>query len=206
MSQFFYIHPDTPQQRLLKQSVAIIEKGGVIVYPTDSGYALGCAIGNKSAMDKIIQIRQLGKDHNFTLMCKDLTELSVFARVENNAFRLIRNHSPGPYTFILKGTKEVPKRLLNPKRKTIGLRVPDNRIALALLEELGAPLMSVSLIFPDDDTAESDPELIRDRLERQVDLIINGGILPEQLTSIIDFSEGDVNILRHGIGNTEAFE
>lgn len=206
MSQFFYIHPDTPQQRLLKQSVAIIEKGGVIVYPSDSGYALGCAIGNKSAMDKIIQIRQLGKDHNFTLMCKDLTELSVFARVENNAFRLIRNHSPGPYTFILKGTKEVPKRLLNPKRKTIGLRVPDNRIALALLEELGAPLMSVSLIFPDDEVAESDPELIRDRLERQVDLIINGGILPEQLTSIIDFSEGDVKVLRHGIGNTEAFE
>lgn len=206
MSQFFYVHPDNPQQRLMKQAAALIKQGGVVIYPTDSGYAIGCHIGDKAALERICRIRQLDKNHHFTLMCRDLSELSEYARVGNQAFRLLRNNTPGPYTFIFRGTKEVPRRLLNPKRKTIGIRIPDNRIALDMLEALGEPLMSSSLILPGNDYTESDPEQIRDVLEQQVDLIVNGGFLGEQPTTVIDLSEDEPEILRYGAGDTSPFE
>ncbi|WP_341206749.1 L-threonylcarbamoyladenylate synthase [uncultured Psychrosphaera sp.] len=206
MSQFFHIHPDNPQGRLISQAAAIVKNGGVVVYPTDSGYAIGCAIGDKKAMDRIIAIRNVDKNHNFTLVCRDLSEIATFARVDNAAFRAIRAATPGPYTFIFKGTKEVPKRVLNDKRKTIGIRVPNNKIALDLLMELGEPLMSSSLLLPGDEFAESDPDEIRQRLEKQVDLVIHGGYLGEKPTSVIDFSEGEPNILRYGEGDTSQFE
>lgn len=205
MSQFFYVHPDNPQHRLLKQAVELIHQGAVIVYPTDSGYAIGCQMEDKQALEQICRIRGIGKDHNFTLMCRDMSELSIYARVENQAFRQIKHNTPGPYTFILKATKEVPKRLQNPKRKTIGIRVPDNAIALQLLEELGEPLMSTTLILPGEDMAESDPDEIRDKLEKQVGLIIHGGYLGEQPTSVIDLSEGEAMIVREGSGDTSEF-
>ena len=206
MSQFFYVHPDNPQARLIKQAVEIIHNSGVVVYPTDSGYALGCQIGDKKALERICQIRGIDMDHDFALVCRDLSELSEYAKVDNVAFRLMKNNTPGPYTFIFKGTKEVPKRLLNPKKKTIGIRIPDNIIAQALLEELNEPLISTTLIMPDQDMAEYDPEHIRDILEKHVDVILNGGYLGEKPTTVIDFSEGDVNILREGEGNAEPFK
>ena len=205
MSQFFHIHPDTPQQRLLKQAVQIIQQGGVVIYPTDSGYALGCHVGDKSAMARILQIRQVSGDHHFTLMCRDLSELSVYAKVENSAFRLIKNNTPGAYTFILRGTKEVPKRLLNEKKKTIGLRIPENKIALALLAELGEPLLSTSLILPGEEFAESDPEDMRARLEKQVDLIMHGGVIGEAPTTVIDYSDDEPVVLREGRGDPTPF-
>jgi len=206
MSQFFYVHPDNPQGRLMKQAAEIIRKGGVIVYPTDSGYALGCHIGDKKALDKICRIRDIDKDHNFTLVCKDLSELSEYTRVDNSAFRLLKNNTPGPYTFIFKASKEVPKRLLNPKKRTIGIRVPDNAIVHGLLEALAEPIMSTTLIMPGEQMAEYDPEHIRDMLEHQVDLIINGGHLGEHPTTVIDFSEGDAVIIRVGEGDPSPFE
>jgi tRNA threonylcarbamoyl adenosine modification protein (Sua5/YciO/YrdC/YwlC family) len=175
MSQFFQIHPDNPQQRLIDKAVEIINGGGVIVYPTDSGYALGCHLGDKTAMERIRAIRQVDDKHNFTLVCRDLSELALYAKVDNTAYRLIKNHTPGPYTFILKATKEVPQRLRNPKRKTIGLRVPENHIAMALLGTLGEPLMSSTLILPEDDMPLTDPYDIRDTLEHSLDLVIDGG-------------------------------
>jgi tRNA threonylcarbamoyl adenosine modification protein (Sua5/YciO/YrdC/YwlC family) len=206
MSQFFYIHPDNPQVRLIKQTCELINQGEVVVYPTDSGYAIGCQMENKKALEQICQIRDIPKDHNFTLMCRDMSELSLYARVDNTAFRQIKNNTPGPYTFILKATKEVPKRLQNPKRKTIGIRVPDNAIALAILEELGEPLMSTTLILPNADVAESDPDEIRDKLERRLGLIIHGGYLGEQATTVIDMSEGETSIIRYGSGDPTPFE
>lgn len=205
MSQFFYVHPDNPQQRLLKQAVELIRQGAVIVYPTDSGYAIGCQMEDKQALDQICRIREIGKDHNFTLMCRDMSELSLYARVDNQAFRQIKHNTPGPYTFILKATKEVPKRLQNPKRKTIGIRVPDNAIALQLLEALGEPLMSTTLMLPGEEMAESDPDEIRDKLEKQVGLIIHGGYLGEQPTSVVDLCEGEAIIVREGSGDTREF-
>lgn len=206
MSQFFYVHPENPQARLINQAVAIIRNGGVVIYPTDSGYALGCQLENKQALDRICRIRKIDDKHNFTLLCRDLSELSLYARVDNVAFRLLRNNTPGPYTFIFKGTKEVPRRLMNSKRKTIGIRVPDNKIALDLLEALGEPLMSTSLILPGNDTTESDPEDIRDKLEHAVDLIMNGGFLGEQPTTVIDFSDDKPEVLRVGSGDITPFE
>lgn len=206
MSQFFYIHPDNPQVRLIKQTCELINQGAVIVYPTDSGYAIGCQMENKKALDQICQIRDIPKDHNFTLMCRDMSELSIYARVDNTAFRQIKNNTPGPYTFILKATKEVPKRLQNPKRRTIGIRVPNNAIALAILEELGEPLMSTTLILPNADMAETDPDEIRDKLEKRIGLIIHGGFLGEQPTTVIDMSEGDTTIVRLGSGDPSPFE
>ncbi|PKM20786.1 MAG: threonylcarbamoyl-AMP synthase [Gammaproteobacteria bacterium HGW-Gammaproteobacteria-15] len=205
MSQFFHIHPETPQLRLLKQAVQIIRQGGVVIYPTDSGYALGCHVGDKNAMERILQIRQVNVDHNFTLLCRDLSELSVYAKVENSAFRLIKNNTPGAYTFILRGTKEVPKRLLNEKKKTIGLRIPENKIAQALLEELGEPLLSTSLILPGEEFAESDPEQMRARLEKQVDLILHGGVIGEAPTTVIDLSDDEPVLLREGRGDPTPF-
>lgn len=201
MSQFFYVHPDNPQARLISQAAAIIRNGGVVVYPTDSGYAIGCHIGDKGALERICRIRRIDKDHNFTLVCRDLSELSLYTKVDNQAFRLIRNHTPGAYTFILQATKEVPRRLMNPKKKTIGIRVPENNIALALLEALGEPLMSTTLILPHREVAESDPEEIRDCLERQVDLIINGGHLGESPTTVVDLTEGEPTLVREGAGD-----
>ncbi|GAC23853.1 MAG: threonylcarbamoyl-AMP synthase [Alteromonadaceae bacterium] len=205
MSQFFYIHPDNPQARLIKQACELIHNGQVVVYPTDSGYSIGCHMDDKSALEQICRIRQIGKDHNFTLMCRDMSELSEYAQVDNAAFRMIKNNTPGPYTFILKATKEVPKRLQNPKRRTIGIRVPDNAIALALLEELGEPLMSTTLILPNAIVAESDPDEIRDKLEKQVGLIIHGGFLGEQPTTVIDLSDGEPRIIREGSGDVSPF-
>jgi len=206
VSQFFYVHPDNPQSRLMKQAASMIkEEGAVIVYPTDSGYALGCHIGDKKALERICQIRNIDLDHDFALVCRDLSELSEYAKVDNTAFRLMKNNTPGAYTFIFKATKEVPRRLLNPKKKTIGIRIPNNNIAQAMLEELGEPLMSTTLIMPDQDMAEYDPEHIRDILERRVDLIINGGYLGEKPTTVIDFSEGEVEVLRVGEGDPEPF-
>ncbi|MGI9877483.1 L-threonylcarbamoyladenylate synthase [Vibrio chagasii] len=206
MSQFFYVHPDNPQARLINQAVAIVRNGGVVVYPTDSGYALGCQLENKQALERICKIRRIDDKHNFTLLCRDLSELSLYARVDNVAFRLLKAHTPGAYTFIFKATKEVPKRLMNAKRKTIGIRVPDNKIALDLLEAMGEPLMSTSLILPGNETTESDPEEIRDSLEHAVDVILNGGYLGEQPTTVIDFSDDDTVILRRGAGDPAPFE
>ncbi|PMG90451.1 L-threonylcarbamoyladenylate synthase [Vibrio breoganii] len=206
MSQYFYVHPDNPQARLITQAAAIIRNGGVVIYPTDSGYALGCQLENKSALDRVCRIRKIDDKHNFTLLCRDLSELSLYARVDNSAFRLLKNNTPGAYTFIFKGTKEVPRRLMNAKRKTIGIRVPDNKIALDLLEALGEPMMSTTLILPGNEVTESDPEEIRDKLEHAVDLIINGGYLGEQPTTVIDFSEDDPVIARRGVGDTTPFE
>lgn len=206
MSQFFYVHPENPQTRLINQAVAIIRDGGVVIYPTDSGYALGCQLENKQALERICQIRRLDDKHNFTLLCRDLSELSIYARVDNSTFRLLKNNTPGAYTFIFKGTKEVPRRLMNPKRKTIGMRVPDNKIALDLLEALGEPLMSTTLILPGNEMAESDPEAIRDQLEHAVDLIMNGGYLGEQPTTVVDFSDDEIKVVRVGAGDPTPFE
>jgi tRNA threonylcarbamoyl adenosine modification protein (Sua5/YciO/YrdC/YwlC family) len=205
MSQFFYIHPENPQARLIKQACELIHKGTVVVYPTDSGYSIGCHMNDKAALEQVCRVRQIGKDHNFTLMCRDMSELSEYAKVDNTSFRMIKNNTPGPYTFILKATKEVPKRLQNPKRRTIGIRVPDNKIALALLEELGEPLMSSTLILPGALVAESNPDDIRDELEKQVGLIIHGGFLGEQPTTVIDMSENENIIVREGSGDTRPF-
>ncbi|RUO28876.1 threonylcarbamoyl-AMP synthase [Aliidiomarina sedimenti] len=205
MSEYLYIHPQDPQPRLIKQAVEMIRQGAVVIYPTDSGYAIGCQIGDKNSLMQICRIRDIDKDHNFTLMVRDLSELSVYARVDNQAFRLIKNNTPGGYTFILKGTKEVPKRLLNPKRKTIGLRVPANPIAQALLAELNEPLMSTSLILPGNEMAESDPYEIEQRLGNQVGVIIDGGHIGEQPTTVIDMADGDVSVLREGQGDPGPF-
>jgi tRNA threonylcarbamoyl adenosine modification protein (Sua5/YciO/YrdC/YwlC family) len=206
MSQFFYVHPDNPQGRLMKQAADIIKQGGVIVYPTDSGYALGCHLGDKKALERICQIRDIDKNHNFTLVCQDLSQISEYSRIDNTAYRLLKNNTPGPYTFIFKGSKEVPKRLLNPKKKTIGIRVPNNTIAQALLTELAEPIMSTSLIMPGQDMAEYDPEQIRDLLEHQVDLIVNGGYLGQHPTTVIDFSNDSIEIIRLGEGDPSPFQ
>ncbi len=203
MSQFFQIHPDNPQQRLIDKAVEIINGGGVIVYPTDSGYALGCHPGDKAAMERIRSIRQVDTKHNFTLVCRDLSEIALYAKVENSVYRLIKNHTPGPYTFILKATKEVPRRLQNPKRKTIGLRVPDNRIAQALLETLSEPLMSSTLILPGDDMPLTDPYDIRDTLEHSLDLVIDGGYCGFEPTTVVEFTDDVPVVVRRGQGSVD---
>jgi tRNA threonylcarbamoyl adenosine modification protein (Sua5/YciO/YrdC/YwlC family) len=201
MSQYFAIHSVTPQKRLIQRAVEIIDHGGLIVYPTDSCYALGCHIGDKQAMQRIRKIRQVDDKHHFTLVCKDLSELSTYAVVDNSAYRLMKNCTPGPYTFLLKATHEVPRRLQTPKRKTIGLRVPDHPIALQLCEALGQPLMSSTLILPDSDEPLSDPQEIRDLLKNEVDLVIDGGYCGIEATTVIDFVEKSPTILRQGKGD-----
>lgn len=205
MSQFFQIHPETPQKRLIGQAVDIIRRGGVVAYPTDSGYALGCHLGDKSALERVRRIRRLDSNHNFTLVCRDLSELGTYARVDNTAFRLLKLHTPGPYTFILQATGEVPRRLLHPKRKTIGLRVPANAVALALLEELREPLMSVSLILPGEDMPMTDPYDIRDTLQHELDLVIDGGFCGMEPTTVIDLVDEVPVIVRKGLGDWSAF-
>ena len=206
MSQYFEIHPENPQKRLIRQAVDIIRKGGIIVYPTDSGYAIGCHIGDKHSMDKIRQIRQLDKQHNFTLVCRDLTDISTYAQTDNSHYRLLKANTPGAYTFILKATRELPKRLMHPKRKTIGIRIPDNAIAQALLEELDEPLLSSTLILPGEETPMTDPYEIRQVLEHQLDLIIDGGFCGFEATTVIDFEEEVPIVVRKGLGSTEHFE
>ncbi|WP_372881560.1 L-threonylcarbamoyladenylate synthase [Psychromonas sp.] len=206
MSQLFYVHPENPQVRLIKQAVDILKAGGVIIYPTDSGYALGCTMENKRGLEKVCHIRNIDKKHNFTLACRDLSEIATYARVDNQAFRALKSNTPGAYTFIFKSTKDLPKRLMNPTRRTIGIRIPDNVIALALLEALNEPLMTTSLILPGNDSTEFDPEDIRDKLENQVDLILHGGYLGEAPTTVIDFSDDDVVIARVGAGDITPFQ
>lgn len=203
--KFFQIHAQNPQDRLIKQAVDVIRKGGVIIYPTDSSYALGCRLGDKNALERIRRIRQLDDKHNFTLMCRDLSELGVFAKVDTTAFRLLKAYTPGPYTYILNATREVPRMLMHPKRRTIGLRVPGHPIAHALLAELGEPLMSVTLILPDADEPLSDPYEIRDLLEHQVDLIIDGGYGGIEASTVISFVDEEPEILREGCGDPEPF-
>lgn len=206
MSQYFEIHPATPQPRLIKRAVEIVRAGGVIVYPTDSCYALGCHIGDKAAVERIARIRQTDKEHNFTLVCRDLSEIATYARVDNWAFRLLKAHTPGPYTFILPATGEVPRRLQNPKRKTIGIRVPDHPVAQALLEELGKPLMSSTLILPGEDMPMTEPHEIREALERQVDLVIDGGNCGLEPTTVVRIEKGAVELLRQGRGDASVFQ
>ncbi|WP_300494982.1 L-threonylcarbamoyladenylate synthase [uncultured Methylophaga sp.] len=206
MSQYFQIHPDNPQPRLIKQACQIIMSGGLVVYPTDSGYALGCHLGDKGAMDRIRRLRQLDADHNFTLVCRDLSELSVYAKFNNAVFRLIKAHTPGPYTFVLPATKEVPRRLQHPKRKTIGLRIPVNNIALALLEELNEPLMSSTLILPGETMPMTEADEIADQLSKYVDLIIDGGACGSEPTTVVEFINDLPEVVRVGMGDPEPFE
>ncbi|QRN03898.1 threonylcarbamoyl-AMP synthase [Legionella sp. MW5194] len=206
MSQFFAIHPDNPQARLLRKAANLIEEGGILVYPTDSGYALGCRLGNKAALERIRKLRQLDKNHNMTLVCRDLSQLGTYARVSNPIFRLLKAFTPGSYTFILNATHEVPRLMLHPKRKTLGLRVPDNTITLALLEHLDTPIMSTTLILPGANAPLGQPEAIQDLLGNQVDLIIDGGNCGYEPTTVVDLTGDYPVILREGKGDPEPFK
>ena len=201
MGQYFEIHSDNPQSRLIGQTASILRQGGIVIYPTDSCYALGCLVGDKAAMDRIIRLRQLGNRHNFTLICRDLSEISSFARLGNADFRLIKSLTPGAYTFLLKATKDVPRRLQHPKRKTIGLRIPDNNIVSALLESLGEPMLSTSLILPGDELPMNEPESIKERLINEVDLIIDGGNGGISATTVLDLTQEDPLVVREGLGD-----
>lgn len=201
MSQHFEIHAASPQKRLITRAVAVIRAGGVIVYPTDSCYALGCCLGEKAAMERIRRIRRVDASHNFTLVCRDLSELATYARVDNSAFRLLKALTPGPYTFILQAGREVPRRLQNPRRKTIGLRVPRHPITQALLESLGEPLMSSTLLLPGDDLPLTDSREMLERLDSQVDLVIDGGYCGLEPTTVLDLTGDTPNVLRHGRGD-----
>ena len=206
MAQFFQIHPDNPQPRLIKQAVSIIHDGGLVVYPTDSSYALGCHIGDKRAMERIRRIRKVDEDHNFTLVCRDLTEISHYAKIDNRDYRLLKSLTPGPYTFIHKATKQVPRRLMHPKRRTIGIRVPDNAIVSALLEELGEPITSTTMIMPGDEMPLTDPYEMRDLLDHHVDLIIDGGYCGFEPTTVVVMTEEVPEVVRTGKGDAALFE
>lgn len=201
MAQYFHLHPTDPQARLIAQIATAIDGGALAVYPTDSCYAIGCHIGDKRAMDRIRAIRRVDDRHHFTLVCSDLSEIATYARVDNATYRLLKALTPGPYTFLLRATGEVPRRLQNPRRKTIGIRVPDNTIAQALLGRLGQPLMSSTLVLPDMATPLADPEEIRERMSALVDVIVDGGNCGYEPTSVINLS-GDVpEIVRRGKGD-----
>jgi len=205
MTQRFTLHADNPQRRLVQQAVDILRDGGLMVYPTDSCYAFGCQMGARDAVARIERLRQTGRDHNFTLVCRDLSEIATYARVEDWAYRLLRAHTPGPYTFILTATREVPRRLQNPKRRTIGIRVPAHPVPLAIVGALGEPLMSSTLILPDDAIPLNDPEQIHARLRGQVDLLIESGNCSIEPTSVIDLTAGFPRVLREGRGDVAAF-
>ncbi len=205
MKQLLRVHPDNPSARSIRIAVDHLRQGDVIVYPTDSTYALGCNIGNKSALDRIRRIRQLGDRHNFTLVCSDLSSLATYAQVPNSAYRILKAHTPGAYTFILKASPEVPRRLMHPKRKTIGLRVPEHQVAQALLAELGEPVMSTSLILPGDEGPLSDAEEIRDRIGKLVDLIVDGGACGIEPTTMVDLVDGVPDLMRQGKGDSSPF-
>jgi tRNA threonylcarbamoyl adenosine modification protein (Sua5/YciO/YrdC/YwlC family) len=203
VSQFFEVHTHNPQPRLIRQAVQIINDGGLIVYPTDSCYALGCHIGDKFAMERIRRLRQVTAQHNFTLVCRDLSQIAMYARVDNAVYRMLKACTPGPYTFILCATHEVPRRLQQPKRKTIGLRIPDNTIVQALLTELAQPLMSSTLLMPGEKLPLTDPHEMRERLEHQVDLVIDGGFCGIQPTTVIDLVGESPQVMRVGKGDID---
>ena len=200
MSQYFQIHPENPQGRLLERAADILRSGGVLVYPTDSCYALGCRIGDKAAVERIGRIRQIGKDHHFTLVCRDLSEIATYAKVDNSAYRLLRSLTPGPYTFILRATNEVPRRLQSAKRRSIGIRIPDHAIAQGVLDAFGYAVMSSTLLLPGDSMPMTNGAEIRDRLENDVDAVIDGGSCGIEPTTVLDLSDGDVTVLREGKG------
>ena len=204
-SRLIEIHPKDPQPRLIRQTVEIIRSGGIVVYPTDSCYALGCHIGDKAAMERISRIRETDKHHHFTLVCRDLSEIARYARVNNQQYRLLRAHTPGPYTFILQASREVPRRLQHPKRSTIGLRVPDHAVTLAILEELNEPLLSMTLMLPGDETPLSEAWEIRERLEKQVDLVIDAGACDVLPTTVIDLTGEVPELVRLGKGDPARF-
>jgi tRNA threonylcarbamoyl adenosine modification protein (Sua5/YciO/YrdC/YwlC family) len=205
MSQFFTIHPTNPQPRLIKQAADLVRNGAVIAYPTDSCYALGCHLGDKEAVARIRQIRGVDDKHHMTMVCRDLSELARYARVDNVQFRLLKNNTPGSYTFILEATKEVPKRLQHPKRSTIGVRIPDHPVALALLEELGEPLLSSTLLLPNEEFAMNDAEQIRDLLQHQIDLVVDGGAVGLDATTVIDLTKDTPVVVRFGKGDVSPF-
>lgn len=205
MSQFFTVHPDNPNLRLIRQAAAVLRDGGIVVYPTDSCYALGCHLDDKDAVVRIRQIRQLDEHHHLTLMCRDLSEISRYARVDNSKFRLLKANTPGSYTFIFEATKEVPRRLQHPKRSTIGIRIPDHPVALALLEELEEPILSTTLILPDEDWPLNDAEHIRELLEKKVELVIDGGAVGVDFTTVIDLTADTPVLLRLGKGDITPF-
>lgn len=205
MAQFFSIHTQTPHLRLIKQAVAIVRNGGIIVYPTDSCYALGCHLGDKDAMSRIRTIRQVDDHHHFTLVCRDLAEISTYAKVDNSQYRLLKATTPGSYTFILQATREVPRRMQHPKRNTIGLRIPDHPVVLALLAELGEPLLSSTLILPGDEFPLNDAEEIRERLEHQVELVMDAGSCGIDMTTVIDLTTDVPALIRQGKGSLEPF-
>jgi tRNA threonylcarbamoyl adenosine modification protein (Sua5/YciO/YrdC/YwlC family) len=205
MSQFFTIHHGNPNPRLIRQAAEVLRDGGIVVYPTDSCYALGCHLDDKHAVTRIRQIRKLEEHHHLTLMCRDLSEISRYAQVDNAQFRLLKNNTPGSYTFILRATKEVPKRLQHPKRSTIGIRIPDHPVALALLEELGEPITSSTLILPEQADPLNDAEQIRDLLEKQVELVIDGGAVGVDFTTVIDLTGDTPMLLRRGKGDVAPF-
>ncbi len=203
MAQYFKIHPENPQKRLLDQAVLILNNGGVIAYPTDSCYALGCILDHPVALQRIMRIRDLPGAHLFTIICADLSGLGSLARIDNTAFRLIKHLTPGPYTFILKASRDVPRRLQNSRRKSIGLRVPDNAICQGLLRSLGEPMLSTSLILPGHEYPEQDPEKIYEELGKMIDLVIDGGMIGSELTTVIDLSEGNTELVRQGKGEVD---
>jgi len=205
MAQFFQIHPDNPQNRLINQAVDIVHGGGIIVYPTDSSYALGCHIGDKSALQRMRRIRRVDDTHDFTLACRDLSEIATYAKIDNNQYRILKAYTPGAYTFINKATKQVPKRLLHDKKKTIGIRIPDNKIALALLEALGEPMLTSTLLLPGDEYPLTDPYEMKDLIGQDVDLIIDGGYCGMEETSMINLEEDTPEILRVGLGDVSNF-
>lgn len=200
MSQFLAVHPEHPQPRLVKRAAEILARGGVIAYPTDSTYALACRVGDKAAVERICRIRRLDRDHLFTLVCHDLSHLATYARVDNTSFRFIRHHIPGPYTFVLRATREAPRRLVHPRRRTIGLRVPESAIVRALIEAHEGPLISTTLTLPDDEAPLTNADSVRERLERDVDAIIDGGHCGVVPTTVVDLTEGDVKVVREGLG------
>lgn len=206
MAQFFQIHPENPQVRLIRRTVEILLEGGVVVYPTDSSYALGCQIGEKSAMERIRRIRRLDDKHNFTLVCRDLSEITTYAKIDNQAFRLLKLLTPGPYTFIHEATKQVPRRLLHPRRKAIGIRVPDNEICRALLGELNQPILSTTLILPEHDQPLTDPYEMRELLDKHVDLVIDGGFCGLEPTTVVDMIAEPPAVVRVGKGDASLFE
>ncbi|WP_353189991.1 L-threonylcarbamoyladenylate synthase [Pandoraea pnomenusa] len=205
MSQFFQIHPENPQPRLIKQAAQIIDKGGIVALPTDSSYAIACHIDDKHAVDRLRRIRGLDEKQLLSLLVRDLSELAEFAIVDNRQYRLIKATTPGPYVFILEATKEVPRRLSHPSRKTIGLRVPEHAITLALLEALGQPLLATTLILPGEDEPLNDPEEIREKLEKQLDLVIDGGACPKEPSTVVDLTVTPPEVLRRGRGALAPF-
>ena len=205
MKSYLRIHPHNPQLRLIKQAADIIRKGGVVIYPTDTTYAIGCGLGHKQALDRICQIRRFADKHNFTILCRDLSELATYATVSNAQFRILKAHTPGAYTFILNGTSEVPKLMMHPKRKTIGLRVPDNEILQVLLAELNEPIITSTLQMPDDEYPLADPEDIKSLLAKQIDCFIDSGFCGLDETSIINLQEDVAVVVREGLGDVSEF-